>query len=125
MSAKKKRFKPYDCMKNGESNLSATLYVSMLESPAYKDLSSSAIRLYNYMVLQLYGQQAIDGDELTFFFNRGLYMRYELYKNWSQFARDRKQLIEHGFIEEIENGHNTRTKNKYRFSDKWKNWKPK
>lgn len=121
--AKKQKYKPYDFQKSGSSNLSATIYASVLESPAFLSLPLSARALFVYMQLQLYGQRAVDDDETIFFFNRALWLsRYKLYKKWEQFDRDRRQLIQHGFIEEVENGSNTRTKNKYKFSDKWKQW---
>ena len=71
----------------------------------------------------MYGQSAIDGNETVFYFNRELWMdRYKLYTKWQQFNRDREALIKHGFIKVIEEGYNTRTKSKYKFSDEWKQW---
>lgn len=122
--SKKKKYVPRDFEKDGKSNLSATLYASMLQSKAFKDLSPSAKVLYIYMKLQLFGQPAVDDDETIFYFNRALYMSvYKLYTKYEQFKRDRDLLMQHGLIEEVENGKVTRTKNKYRFSDKWKQWK--
>ena len=119
-----KKYVPRDFQKDGKKNLSATIYASMLQSKAFLDLSLSARALYVYMELQLYGQPAVDNDETVFYFNQGLWMKtYKLYTKHEQFKRDRTELIEHGFIEEVENGKNTRTKSKYKFSDKWKHWK--
>lgn len=121
--AKRHKFTPSDFEKSGSSNLSATIYASMLNSDNWMKLSNNAKVLYMYMKLQYYGQnpKPIPTRQDTFYFNKSLYMeKYGLYKNGAQFTRDKNQLIQYGFIEEIENGHTTRTKNIYRFSDKWK-----
>lgn len=122
MGRKKAKFTPCAFEKNGASNLSATLYASMLQSPAWYQLSNNAKVLYLYMKLQLYGQRNLDGhDTDCFYFNKSMYTQtYPLYLNGAQFRRDCKQLIRCGFIDEVENGRFSRTKNIYRFSDRWK-----
>lgn len=119
--AKKRKFNPYGFEKKGSSNLSATLYASMLQSPAWYALSPKAKELFVYMKLQLYGQAPIEGYGADcFVFNQAMYSKvYPLYKSGAQFRRDRDQLIKYGFIEIVECGRFTRTKNIYRFSAKW------
>lgn len=126
---RKSKFKPSDFEKIGSSNLSATIYASMLQSDAYKDLSNNAKVLYTYMKLQQYGAKKIENMPTDcFYFNKAMYIKgnangYELYANGKQFQRDLKQLIDNGFIELVENGWNTRTKNIYKFSGKWQQYK--
>lgn len=73
------------------------------------------------MKLQLYGQAPIEGYGADcFVFNQAMYSKvYPIYKSGAQFRRDRDQLIEYGFIEMVECGRFTRTKNIYKFSAKW------
>ena len=47
---------------------------------------------------------------------------YKLYTNNKSFYEDRDALIERGFIEIVETGKITRTKNIYKFSDSWTDW---
>jgi murein L,D-transpeptidase YafK len=49
---------------------------------------------------------------------------FPIFTNGAQFSKCKNELIAHGFIEEIENGRTSRTKNVYAFSEKWKDWKP-
>lgn len=125
--AKKRKFSPNNFENVGRSNLSATLYASMLQSPAWYALSPKAQQLYVYMKLQLYGQAPLDSEKYgpdCFVFNQGMYTKiYPLYKTGAQFRRDRDQLIEYGFIEIVECGKTTRTKNIYKFSAKWQDYK--
>lgn len=123
---KKKKFKPYTFEKIGNANLSAVLFATMLQSNAYLDLSPNAMKLYTYMKLQLYGQkEKPQGKQDCFVFNKAMYTKtYPLFKNGEQFTKYCHELIKNGFIEEIENGHTTRTKSIYRFSDKWQAWTP-
>ena len=74
-----------------------------------------------YMKLQQFGQAPIEGYGADcFVFNQAMYTKtYPIYKTGAQFRRDRDQLIEYGFIEMVECGRFTRTKNIYRFSAKW------
>lgn len=119
--ARKHKFNPNNYENVGSSRLSATLYASMLQSPAWYALSAKAQQLYTYMKLQQFGQKPIEGYGADcFVFNRGMYIKtYPLYKNGAQFRRDRDQLVKFGFIEIVECGKTSRTKNIYRFSAKW------
>ena len=119
--ARKSKFYPNNFENVGKSKLSATLYASMLQSPAWYALSPKAKELYLYMKLQLFGQNPIEGYGTDcFVFNKAMFTKtYPIYKTGAQFRRDRDQLIEYGFIEMVECGRFTRTKNIYRFSAKW------
>ena len=111
--------KPWESV--GGNKLSANIYATMIQSPAWMKLSKNARLLYVYMKLQYYGAKNLPDHPATdFTFNWALVSKtYKLYSNKRQFENDRNMLIEHGFIEYIENGKNTRTKSIYRFSDKW------
>lgn len=104
--ARKHKFTPKNFEKVGASNLSCTLYASMLQSPAWYALSPKAKELYTYMKLQQFGQKPIEGYGADcFVFNHGMYTKtYPLYKNGAQFRRDRDQLVRYGFIEIVECG---------------------
>lgn len=74
------------------------------------------------MKMQLFGGKRDGLPEGQFYFNRGTYTKtYNLYKNPNQFVKDRDLLIYWGFINCVENGKTTRTKNIYQFSDRWQN----
>ena len=123
--SRRKKFQPKNFEKIGTSNLSSTLYASMLESYAWKQLTAQAKVLYTYMKLQQYGQAPLEGYPAdTFVFNHYMYVTlYGLYKTWKQFDRDCKQLVKWGFITIRENGKNMRTSNVYQFSAEWQNIK--
>lgn len=119
---RRKKFTPEPFENAGNSKLSAAIYASMLQSPAWSRLSKSAMVLYMYCKLQYYGQSAkpVEGNSLSFVFNRAMYVKtYGLYTNGAQFSRDMKQLEEQGFIKVLERGKCTRTKNIYQFSSEW------
>lgn len=122
-----RRHKPYQ-KKSFEStgkssDTSANIYMSMLLSDAWKDLTAQQQRLYLYCKSQYYAEKVKpNGDPLCFTMNQskwadlyGIYKR----KNAASFYRDISALIEHGFISCVECGAVTRTKSIYRFSDKW------
>ncbi len=116
--------KPFESV--GGNKLSANIYVSMMQKPAFYTLSGGAVKLYLYMKAQLYGAKNLPEHPSTdFVFNWAMASKINnLYTNKNQFYKDRNMLIEHGLIEYIENGKNTRTKSIYRFSDKWQTWEP-
>ena len=98
----------------------AAIYASMIGSEAWEALTNNAKVLYIYMKLQLFGNRKDHLPEGQFYFNRATYSKtYNLYKNQTQFYVDKDLLIKYGFIDEIENGKTTRTKNIYQFSDRW------
>lgn len=115
---------PFECSPY-ESKAFVRIFLDMVNSPAFKDLSYKQQLLYFYMKIQ-FGQKESkkpNGKHLQFYFNRGLYKNtLGLYSNDEQFRKDRDALIMHGFIICIENGFNTRSKSIYQFSDKWQNY---
>lgn len=100
----------------------AAIYSSMIGSEAWEALTNNAKVLYIYMKLQLFGNKKDHLPEGQFYFNRAIYTKtYNLYKNQTQFYVDKNLLVKYGFINEVENGKTTRTKNIYQFSDRWQN----
>lgn len=120
---RRRTYKPknYEAIEN-KGTVFASIHVSMIQSNAWLQLTNNSRVLYLYLKLQQYGQKSIEGrDERCFYFNKALYMKkYKLYTNAGQFRKDRDMLIKYGFIECVENGEFTRTKNIYRYSDRWK-----
>ena len=113
-SCKKKLPKAFESSKPC-NDVSAVLYASMLQSPAWKKLTKPQQILYVYMRLQFYGNNQVPGKpQIYFYFNQTLWK-----KTLKSFYRDRDALIEHGFIEKIESGKNTRTKAVYKLSSAW------
>lgn len=122
MSRKRQKYEPkrYES-KRQQGDISANIYASMVQSPAWQKLTNNAKNLYLYMKLQLYGQKPIaDQEKECFYFNKSMWKdTYKLYTNQNQFYKDRNLLVENGFIEIVEQGQNTRTKHIYKLSDKW------
>lgn len=117
--------KPFES--TGVSNdVSANLYLSMLTSPAWLDLSAQQKTLYTYCKLQLYGEKQKPADDVTTFtMNQSKWAdRYKLYQksNFKGFSRDMAALISHGFLTCTECGATTRTKSIYRLSSAWQRW---
>lgn len=108
------------------SDVSANLYLSMLTSPAWLDLSAQQKALYTYCKLQLYGEKSKPTeDPATFTMNQYKWRdQYQLYKvgNERSFYRDMTALIEHGFISCVKSGAYDKKKSIYRFSSKWQEW---
>lgn len=135
MSRKKTRtYKAKDFESTGIPNdTSANIYGSMLESPAFKDLSKNQRLLYIYMKKQYYGtrkpkkdfpnMEQLQGDDL-FYFNLSLAVKYELYtkSNKRQFYSDVSAIEQHGFIKTISNGKSTKSRSIYQFVGDWKEW---
>lgn len=127
---RKQKYTPRGYERTGTGNLSATIFASMLQHKAFTDLSNNAKVLYIYMKLQQYGQKQIEGmDNDCFYFNKAMYLiddkypnNYKLYSNGKQFQRDLKALVDNGFIEVVERGSTSRTKNIYRYSDAWQRY---
>lgn len=83
---------------------------TLLMNNNFQRLSPSAKELYIYMM-------DYANSLKEFEFPHSIYIK--LMSNQG-FINSRKQLFEHGFIEEIANGRFTREANKYMFSTKWK-----
>ena len=108
------------------SDTSANVYMSMLLSPAWKDLTANQQRLDLVCKAQYYAEkQKINGDPLCFTMNQSKWADlYGLYKrnNAASFIRDMTALIEHGFVSCVACGAISRSKSIYRFSAKWQKW---
>ena len=108
------------------SDTSANVYMSMLLSSAWKDLTANQQRLYVYCKAQFYAEKRKpNSDPLCFTMNQTKWADlYELYQrnNAAGFYRDMSALIEHGFVSCVECGAVTRTKSIYKFSSMWQKW---
>ena len=125
---------------------SANIYVSMLMSQAWHDLSLKQKELYLYCKAQQFGEHKIEVEHKTnneiqnntnlnlltrFTMNKSKWCEiYHIYSKGGQrhFYADMKALVDNGFIKVVENGKTSRTKNIYEYSDKWKEkgaYKPK
>lgn len=127
-------------------DVSANIYLSMLMSQAWHDLSLKQKELYIYCKAQYYGEKKSESEHKTnneiqkeinsnlsirFTMNKSKWCEiYHIYSSNAQrhFYADMKTLVEKGFIRMVENGKQSRTKNIYEFSDKWREkgaYKPK
>lgn len=133
MSKKKERYFPKTFESTGKSgDTSANVYVSMLLSRKWKELTKNAQVLYLYCKAQYYAEKKkptpkikiLTDDERRqcFTMNRSKWQDvYEIYASDNgQFYKDMSLLVEKGFIQVVESGKTTRTKSIYRFSDKWR-----
>ena len=97
------------------------LCLTQLMSDAWANLTGNQRNLYIFMRLRYDGE-----NEHGFYFNKALYMKqYRLYTNGTQFQRDLAGLVENGFVDIVERGWTTRTRNVYAFSDRWQTVKRK
>lgn len=113
------------------SDTSANIYVSMLLSESWQQLTKNAQILYVYCKAQYYAEKkkpkpiishlTSEQQSKCFTMNKTKWLDlYKIYKSDNgQFNKDIKQLIQFGFIELVECGKFTRTKNIYMLSDKW------
>ena len=122
MSRKPRKYIPRPFESNGRGGAYAAIYLNMLESPAWRDLTASQKVLYLACKSHYFGdKENPDGDERNFSMNRAKWLKYGLYKpgNAEGFYRDMEQLILHGFVRCIHQGKANHQKNIYQFSDKW------
>ena len=111
---------------------------SVLLSEAFRDLKPHIQMLYIFMREQDIGKRKPNRDynedspiwenvrsEKCFYFPwhtaKAYSKRYE--GNGSRLYKDIDILIEHGFIEKVMSGRNTREKSIYKYSAKWQQWK--
>jgi len=108
------------------SDTSANIYMSMLRSKAWRQLTAQQRDLYVHCKSQYYAEKKKpNGDQLCFTMNQSKWCDlYKLYKktNAKGFYRDMAALIAYGFIECVECGANTRKKSIYRLSDMWQKY---
>ena len=137
MSKQKIKYKPKKFESTGiSSDTSANIYMSMLMSDAWQSLTKNQQILYVYCKAQYYAEKRkpkpklveLDAEQLSLCFtmNKSKWCNlYKIYKNGSQssFVKDMKALVDSGFIDIVESGKNTRTKNIYRLSSEWQNKK--
>lgn len=110
---------------------SANIYESMLQSAAFKSLTTKQQILYVYCKAQYYGKrkpkkdyekQGLFQGEEYFYFNIQLASDYGLYTmtNHKRLYTDLKALEKAGFIDCLKSGKGHKEKNVYCFSDRWK-----
>ena len=109
----------------------ARVYALMIESEAFKSLTSNQKVLYLYMKLEDYSgdrPRKEDGREYShehFYFNESKWKaKHGLYSQRKYFTRDRDALVAKGFIKIVEHykyGGRSQ-KNVYKFHDGWKEW---
>lgn len=108
------------------SDTSANIYMSMLMSEAWMQLSGMQQRLYLYCKAQYYAEkQKPDNDRLCFTMNQAKWSKlYKLYKesNAKGFYRDMEALINHGFVKCVFKGAISRQKSVYQFSSMWQKY---
>lgn len=109
-------------------DVSANIYFSMITHSKFIQLTGRQLKLYLVCKLQYYKQSkhpidsAGNTDSSYFYMNRELWQNvYQLYSPNTQrhFYTDMQALIDLGFIELVESGKFSRTKNIYKLSDKW------
>jgi len=109
------------------SDTSANIYMSMLMSAAWRELTARQIVLYLFCKAQYYAEKKkpAKDNQLSFTMNQAKWCDlYGLYPktHMDKFYRDMGALISFGFIRCIECGANTRTKSIYEYSSKWQKY---
>ena len=131
-------FLPKTKNKTSAKDVSANIYLSMLMSQAWHNLTLKQKELYLYCKAQYYGeaktpQEHKTNNEIENDINANLQVRFtmnkskwcEIYHLYSEsgqrhFYEDMNALVENGFIKVVESGKTSRTKNIYEFSDRWR-----
>lgn len=128
MGTRKKPYEPkeYESARHGKSEKYAGMYLSMIESEAWRALTARQRDLYVHCKLQIHdGTLISDYGESAFTFNRYKWQKkYKLYtaSNSRGFYRDMDALILKGFVDCIKQGQRTKEKNIYRLSDRWQHY---
>lgn len=111
-----------------QADTSANIYESMLQSPAFKSLTSRQQILYIYCKAQYYGKRKPAKDfkdeyqeDSCFYMNWGKALDYGLYgaSCHANFYRDMKELEQKGFIKKLKSGQAHKEKNVYQFVSEW------
>lgn len=120
------------------TDTSANIYISMLQSNAWHNLTYKQKELYLYCKAQQFGEAKRKSEHLTeyekesgldadiskrFTMNKSKWCDiYGLYNENTgrNFYRDMEALIINGLIKVVERGKITRTKNIYEYSEDWK-----
>ena len=114
---------------------SANIYESMLLSDAWHSLTDRQRSLYLIAKAQYFGKRkpqqdykedTVSGEENFYLPWHAVNSQYRLYRDscQSNFRKDMQKLVERGFIEVAMSGKAHRTKTIYKYSDKWRTWKP-
>lgn len=108
-------FPPWtSCKNDGRESRYIRLGNSQMLHPAMQQLSDKAFRIYVNMLLEA-------GPERIFTFPR---TKYKGMAGSATFQRIKEELIEKGFIREVQNNANLRKANVYEFSEAWKKFEP-
>jgi hypothetical protein len=101
----------------------ARLYRDLLQSAAFTDLTATQRCLYTVCASKIYGTQSPDGHmdhftltKLDWCNSYGLYSK----NGENSFRRDMTALIEHGFVDCIEDRHHVRAPIIYGMSVRWR-----
>lgn len=117
----------------------ASIYRTMILSKAYKELTPQQKHLYTLCKSELYGKGKNDLRQFDEYFesagidkhthpeyfcmNWGKVKKgslYDCYTNTNSFRKDINSLIEHGLIDCVLCGADSRSKSLYRLSDRWR-----
>ncbi len=104
-------FQPWETKNNdGIEKRYFRLGATIMASETMRTLSPNAFKVYCYMRLESAGKRSF-----TF-----PHTKYCSYMSKPTFYKARDELIEHGFIDIVQNNKNLRKANIYMFSDRWK-----
>lgn len=130
-----------DYMVNGaqRKDTFTQIYESAVRSEAFRSLPAHVQMLYIYTRLQEMGKRKPDRDyseehpmrdkvkgDDCFYFPRSTAAQYaNRYKSTSHRLYDDMGILEeHGFIDTVISGRNNRKKSVYKYSERWKDYKP-
>jgi len=148
MAKKRQQYKPRAFESKGKrkkksgkevADTFAMVFLTMLESPAYKDLTTRQQALYIWIKAQLCGADRhprIDYPEQTypeyeeirkdtsFYFSWANALETGLYTKSMQknFSCDMQALKNHGLIDIVMNGKAHRKRTVYKYSSEWQKW---
>lgn len=112
---RKTPFQPWQTNKdNGIEERYIRLGNSQMIAPAMLALSDKAFRIYTNMLLEA-------GGKKQFIFPRKAYKKIA---GHTTFQNAKSELIEKGFIVELQKNKNLRKANVYEFSEDWKRYEP-
>ncbi len=104
-------FQPWETKNNdGTEKRYFRLGASIMASETMRTLSSSAFKVYCYMRIESAGKKSFKFP----------HTKYRSFMSKPTFYKARNELIEHGFIDIVQNNKNLRKANIYMFSDRWK-----
>ena len=104
-------FAPWESRNNnGVEKRYFRLGATIMASEVMRSLSPSAFKVYCYMRIEAAGKK-----NFTF-----PHAKYKSYMSKPTFQKARDELVEHGFIDVVQNNKNLRKSNVYCFSERWK-----